>query len=396
VGADRHIRHRSAAHRFSVSIDMSAVAPKILLSAGEPSGDLHGAAVARALKARWPDAQLYGFGGDLMRAAGVDLWAHTDQLAVMGIFEVVQHLPFFLDLLDRVREHMTTAPPDLFIPIDYPGFNLRLARYAKSRHVPVLYYIAPQVWAWHRSRMTELARNTDRLAVVLPFEEKLFRDAGANVTFVGHPLLDVPPPSTSREEFCAQLGIEPTRLILAVLPGSRKQEVSSHLELFTAAAARVQQAIPDVIPVIAQAPGIADADLPGKYPRTRNTSELLQHARAALTKSGTSTLECALSLTPMVIAYRMNPLTFVVAKLLVDVEHIGLVNLIAGERVAPEFVQDAATPEALAKALIPLVSEGPERKAMLDRLSEVRAQLAAADTRPTAEHVVALAAELIQ
>jgi lipid-A-disaccharide synthase len=375
---------------------MSASAPRILLSAGEPSGDLHGAAVARALKTRWPDAELYGFGGDLMRDAGVELWAHTDQLAVMGIFEVVQHLPFFMDLLDRVRDHVTESPPDLFIPIDYPGFNLRLARYAKRRRVPVLYYIAPQVWAWHRSRMTELARNTDRLAVVLPFEEALFREAGANVTFVGHPLLDVPPPSTSREEFCAQLGIEPTRLILAILPGSRKQEVDSHIELFTAAAARVQQVVPDVVPVIAQAPGIVDSDLPGKYPRTRDTPELLHHAHAAITKSGTSTLECALSLTPMVIAYRMNVLTFVIAKLLVDVEHIGLVNLIANERVVPEFVQDDATPQALAKALIPLVNEGPERNAMLEQLRAVRAKLASTDARPTAEHVVALAAELIK
>jgi lipid-A-disaccharide synthase len=375
---------------------MTTRAPKILISAGEPSGDLHGAGLAHALRKQWPDAHLYGFGGDLMRAAGVELWAHADQMAVMGFFEVAKHLPYFLGLLGKVRRHLDDAPPDLVIPIDYPGFNLRLARYAKQRDVPVLYYIAPQVWAWHRSRMSELARNADRLAVVLPFEEALFREAGAHVSFVGHPLLDTPASTTIREDFCARIGVDPTRQILAVLPGSRQQEVRSHLSLFTAAAARVQQQLPDVVPVIAQAPGIGAADLGSPFPATRETRELLQHAHAALTKSGTSTLECALALTPMVIAYRMNPFTYRIARQLVDVEHIGLVNLIAGKRVAPEFVQDAATPAALAAALLPLLQDGPHREAMLADLKSVRARLATSDTRSAADHVADLAAELLR
>lgn len=375
---------------------MSGAAPKILISAGEPSGDLHGAALARALRKRWPEATLYGFGGDLMRAEGVDLWAHADQMAVMGFFEVAKHLPYFLGLLGRVKTHLEKTPPDLVIPIDYPGFNLRLARYARQNGTPVLYYIAPQVWAWHRSRMQELARNADHLAVVLPFEEELFRGAGATVSFVGHPLLDAAPSSSIREEFCARIGVDPARPILAVLPGSRAQEVRSHMELFNAAAARVQQDLPDVIPVIAQAPGIRDEQLDTAFPRTRETRELLDHAHAALTKSGTSTLECALSITPMVIAYRMHPLTYRIAKRVVDVEHIGLVNLIAGERLAPEFVQDEAQPEALAAALIPLIQDGPERERMLRELQRVRARLATTDTRPAAEHVADIAESLMR
>ncbi|HUP88262.1 MAG TPA: lipid-A-disaccharide synthase [Longimicrobiales bacterium] len=373
---------------------MSA-APKILLSAGEPSGDLHGAALARSLRARWPDAQLYGFGGDLMKAEGVKLWAHTDQLAVMGFVEVARHLPFFLNLLQTVREHIEDSPPDLVIPIDYPGFNLRLARYAKRQRVPVLYYIAPQVWAWHRSRMRELAENTDRLAVVLPFEQALFKETGANVSFVGHPLLSRETLSKTREEFCAELGVEPTRPLLAILPGSRNQEVLSHYRLFVAAAARVQQELPDVLPVIAQAPGIPESDLTGAYPVTKSTTDLLKHAHAALTKSGTSTLECALAATPMVIAYRVHPLTYAFAKLVVDVEHIGLVNLIAGERVAPELLQDDATPLALANALLPLIREGPERTTALEKLASVRARLEGPDQRSAADHVTDLAAELL-
>jgi lipid-A-disaccharide synthase len=259
----------------------------------------------------------------------------------------------------------------------------------------VLYYIAPQVWAWHRSRMNELARNTDRIAVVLPFEEQLFRDAGAQVSFVGHPLLDVPPPTQTRDEFCTSLGIDPNRAILALLPGSRRQEVRNHLELFATAAGLVQQSMTDVIPVVAQAPGISDHDVATKFPRTRATPTLLQHAQAVLTKSGTSTLECALALTPMVIAYRMNPLTYAIAKRLVAVPHIGLVNLIADARVAPEFVQSAATPDNLAAALLPIMQEGPVREHTITQLRTVRSKLAARDPRPAAEQVVDLAAQLI-
>jgi lipid-A-disaccharide synthase len=309
---------------------MSAERPRILLSAGEPSGDLHGALLARELKRRWPNAQLYGFGGDRMRAAGVELWAHADEMAVMGFAEVARHLPFFLRLLRRTRDSLQRDPPDLVIPIDYPGFNLRLARFAKEQRIPVLYYIAPQVWAWHRSRMKELSRNTDRLAVVLPFEERLFREAGAAVTFVGHPLLDLPASTTTRERFCADLGLDAARPIIALLPGSRMQEIRQHATLFADAARLLQREVPDAQPVIAQAPGIGDDALAAtRWPRARNGAELLGFAHAALTKSGTSTLECALSLTPMVIAYRMSALSYLIARNVVEVEHIGLVNLIA-------------------------------------------------------------------
>ena len=365
------------------------------MSAGEPSGDLHGAALARELKRRWPNAELYGFGGDLMRAEGVELWAHADEMAVMGFVEVARHLPFFLRLLRRTREHLLERPPDLVIPIDYPGFNLRLARYAKEVRVPVLYYIAPQVWAWHRSRMRELAHNTDRLAVVLPFEEKLFREAGATVSFVGHPLLDLPKPQKTRAEFCRENKIDPARQILAILPGSRQQEVRSHAGLFVEAAKRVQANLPEVQAVIAHAPGIPDEAFEGiDLPRVKSSAELLAFSRAALTKSGTSTLECALAEVPMVIAYQMNPLTYLIARTVVEVDHIGLVNLIAGKRVAPEFVQDEATPGALAEAVTAIMREGIHRDEKVAAIREVRQKLTG-DSRGAAVRVADLAAELI-
>ena len=374
---------------------MTADAPRILLSAGEPSGDLHGAALARELKRRWPNARLYGFGGDLMKAAGVELWAHADQMAVMGFVEVARQLPFFLSLLWKTRDDLRADPPDLIIPIDYPGFNLRLARYAKELRLPVLYYIAPQVWAWHRSRMAELARNADHLAVVLPFEEKLFREAGATVTFVGHPLLDAPASQQTRASFCAAHSLDPARKIVALLPGSRQQEIRNHASLFAEAARLLEREIPEAQAVVAQAPGIAgDAFADARLPVVRNSADLLAFAHAALTKSGTSTLECALSITPMVIAYRMNPISYFIARNVVEVEHIGLVNLIAGERVAPEFVQDDAMPEVLAKALADIVRDGPAREKQLEALRGVR-QLLAGDARGAAVHVADIVSDLL-
>lgn len=372
-------------------------APTILLSAGEPSGDLHGAAVARELRRRWPGARLYGLGGPLMAAEGVELLAGLDRLAVMGFVEVVKHLPYFYGLFRRVRRELAVRGTDLVIPIDYPGFNLRLARSARESGIPVLYYIAPQVWAWHRSRTRELARCADRLAVVLPFEEPLFREAGARVTFVGHPLLDLCEATSTRAEFCARLGLDAERPILAVFPGSRAQEVARHLELFTAAAREVCRSDPRVQPVVACSASVPEEAFAGlALPRTPASRELLLHADAALVKSGTTTLEAALALTPMVIAYRMHPLTYRLARRLVEVEHIGLVNLVAGERIAPELIQDEATPDALARALLPLLAaDSPERRRALEALAGVRDRLRAAGGDRAAARVAELAGELL-
>lgn len=377
---------------------MSSRAPRIFLSAGEPSGDLHGAAVARALKQRWPDAQLVGLGGELMAAEGVKLQAHVRQLAVMGLFEVLRHLPFFARLWRRVRKDLRAHPPALVIPIDYPGFNLRLARFARERSIPVLYFIAPQVWAWHRSRMRQLAENVDRLAVILPFEEELFREAGAPVTFVGHPLLDLPVKTVDRNIFCRTMNLDPARTILGLFPGSRLQEVKRHLPLFVLAAHRVRAHHPRTEPVIAAAPGINPSIYKAAgVPHTTNTAGLLQHAQAALVKSGTTTLQTGLAGVPMAVTYQMNPLTFRVARRVVDVPHVALVNLVADERIVPELIQDAATVRALAAALVPFMSDTPERRRVCKGLARVRERLRGSDDGKTAaERVADLAAELVE
>jgi lipid-A-disaccharide synthase len=371
-------------------------APTIFISAGEESGDLHGAGLAGALRERWPEARLIGLGGHRMQAAGVELMAGLGELAVMGFVEVLRHLPFFLDLRRRVFAALEAEGVDLVVPIDYPGFNLRLARHARGRGIPVLYYIAPQVWAWHKSRVRDLARDADEVAVVLPFEEEFLRRAGVDARYVGHPLLDLPPADQTHEEWAREQGLDPARPVLALFPGSRAQEVRRHLALFADAAVRVVDARPDVQPVIGVPGGLGRAAYDGvRWPLVPSAGGgLLRNATAALVKSGTTTLEAALAVTPFAVVYRMNALSYAIARRLVKVPHIALANLIAERRVAPEFVQDAATPHALATALLPLLDErSPEWREMVAGLSGIRERLGGPGA---ARRVADLAAGLLE
>lgn len=365
----------------------------MLLLAGEASGDLHGAAVASALTRRIPGVRLVGLGGDRMAARGVELLEGLDSLAVMGFAEVVRHLPFFLRLEQRVVRLLDSGEVDLVLPIDYPGFNLRIMRAAHRRRIPVLYYVAPQVWAWKAHRAGRLAREADRVAVILPFEVDFLERWGARAVFVGHPLLDEIPPAPDRRDFAREHGLDADRPILALFPGSRRQELERHLQPFVGAARLLQERHPDLQPVLGRAPSLPLAALEGTgFPVVSDFRGLLRVAQGALVKSGTTTLEAALAGVPFVTAYRTSSITWMLARRLVKVEHIALANLVAGRRVVPEVLQHEVTPEGLADALGPLLEEGVERSRMIEGLGRIRGALGSPGA---ADRVAEMAAELL-
>lgn len=368
--------------------------PRIFLSAGEASGDLHGAAVAAALRRLYPDAELVGLAGPRMAAAGVLPIVEFDRLAVVGFVEVFSRLPFFLSLRRRVHRLLAERPPDLVIPIDYPGFNLWLAGQAHRRGIRVLYYIPPQLWAWRQGRARTLARRTDRVAVVFPQEEPFLREFGVEAIFVGHPLLDDLPAWETPTEAIAALGADPMRPILGLLPGSRVQEVHRLLAPFLQVAEEVVKRHPGVQVLVAAAPDVPLEcyDAARAYPVVPDAVRVLSAATAVLTKSGTTTLQAALLETPSAIAYRVHPLSYMLARRLVRVDSIGMVNLLAGRRIVPEFVQDLPV-ERIADALLPLLEVGSrERETMVAALREVRGLLG----EPGApERVARLAAGLL-
>jgi lipid-A-disaccharide synthase len=371
-----------------------ALLTRVLVLAGEASGDMYGGAFAAALRSRIPDVALTGIGGPRMREAGVDLVAELDRLAVMGFAEVLPRLPYFWNLERRLRRLVESGDVQLVVAIDYPGLNLRIARAAHTRGVPVLYYVAPQVWAWRPERAREIAEVTDRVAAILPFEPAFLEAHGVRATFVGHPLLDeeraADPP---RASFCARWGLDPARALLALLPGSRRQELHRHLGLFADACRMVGALRADVLGVVARVPGLPVSLYEREgLPVVDDARGLLAHARAALVKSGTATLEAALAGTPTVVAYRTSGLTWAVANRLVRVPFVSLPNLIANQRIVPEHLQANATAERLAQDLLPLLDGGVERDAQTSAFTRVRAALG---TPGVAGRVADIAVELL-
>ena len=363
---------------------MSAGRPlRVLMLAGEPSGDRHGARVVQALRARGP-CEISGLAGPEMRAAGVRPLVAMEDVSVLGVVEVLAHLPALWGARRRLVAALESSP-DLVIPIDFPGFNLPFAEAAGRRGLPVLYYVSPQVWAWGAKRVQRLASAGCHMAVVFPFEETLYREAGVPVTYVGHPLAEELATPHEAEAVHAAAGLAPETPYVALLPGSRLQEVRRLLPPMLDAVAGLGAAGHPVAGIVAAAsPRLAAQARELTVGRglavtvmEEDTHSVVAHARAALVCSGTATLETAALGTPLVIVYRLAPVTWLLARRLVRLPRIGLANIVAGEDVAPELLQGHANGEEMARALIPLLVDGPERARALEGVARVRGLLGA-------------------
>ena len=364
---------------------MSRGGRRVLVVAGEASGDLYGSRLIQALRARDPELAFLGIGGERLRGEGATLFADSRDLAVVGLVEVLEHLRPIRAAFREARRILREEPPDLALLIDYPDFNLRLARESRRRGVPVVYFISPQVWAWRKSRIDLIARCVDLMLVVLPFEEELYKARDVPVRFVGHPLLDILPPALAPAEAKRALGLDPEARVVGLLPGSRRREVAAHLPVMLEAACRLRRRAGEFVGVLPVASTLRAADLEGFVRARRDLPEIrliegkpweaLGAMDAAVIKSGTATLEAALMGVPMVIVYRTSPITYALASLLADVPHVGLVNLIAGKRLAPELVQGDFEAERVTQAMEALLSDAPRRGAMRREMMALRGRL---------------------
>lgn len=354
-----------------------------MIVAGEASGDIYGAdLITEALKLA-PDLHFFGIGGARMRESGVETLVDSSVMAVVGFVEVIKHFDVISSAFNRLKQILLNDPPELLILIDYPGFNLRLAKVARKAGVKVLYYISPQIWAWRQGRVKKIARLVDHMAVILPFEAPFYQQAGVPVTFVGHPMLDLVNVTLDRSAAATSFGLDPSRNIVGLFPGSRRNETERLLPVIIAAAAKLKERFPDIQFILPLAstlnsddivPLLSAAGLDVTITRER-IHDMIRACDAVISVSGTVTLEIALVGTPMVIIYKLSPLTYQLAKHLVKVPNIGLCNIVAGETVVQELIQDQANPAAIAAEVGKLLTDQTYRAPIVRKLGEVRAKL---------------------
>jgi lipid-A-disaccharide synthase len=354
---------------------------RLLLSCGEPSGDLYAGALTRELRALSPGIEVSGLGGPQFAAAGGRLLADYRGLSVTGLTEAVATIPRSLRTLGRLVAAARASRPDALVVIDFPDFNFRLAQRIRRLGIRVVYYISPQIWAWRSGRLNTIRRFADRVLVIFPFERELYERGGVPVEFVGHPLVDLARASTAREPFLRALGLSAGAPTVALLPGSRPNEVRRILPGLLQAAAEIRRRVPDAQFLVARAPHLDDSvfrmeDAPTPLAVVENDADsVLAAAQVALVASGTATVQAALHGTPLVIVYRLSPLTYRLGRRLVKVDTFGMVNLIAGERIVPELIQDAFTPRAVADEAVSMLRDRERADRIRASLARVRDRL---------------------
>jgi lipid-A-disaccharide synthase len=356
---------------------------RIMIVAGEASADIYGADLVREALKLDPSLHFFGIGGARMREVGVETLVDSSDMAVVGLVEVIKHFDVISDAFLKLKRILSADRPDLLILIDYPGFNLRLAKAARKAGVKVLYYISPQIWAWRQGRVREIARLVDHMAVILPFEASFYEHAGVRVSFVGHPMSDLVKVAVGRDDSAASFGLDPGRMIVGLFPGSRRNEIERLLPVITEAAVLLKKRFPDIQFVLPLASTLRDDDvttlltaagLDVTISRER-IHDMIRACDAVISVSGTVTLEIALVGTPMVIIYKLSPLTFQLAKRLVKVDNIGLCNIVAGETVVRELIQGEANPAMIAEEIGSILTDTVYAGAIRDKLAAIRGRL---------------------
>lgn len=365
---------------------MSAGAnPLIFLSAGEASGERYGAALMEAARRLLPGARFFGLGGARMAALGFRPVVRAEDVAHMGITEVVRHAPYIYGQFQRLKRAIATERPALAVLIDFPDVNLRLAEHLHRHGVPVVYFVSPQLWAWKKRRIRRVQRFVDRMLVIFPFEEQFYRERGVAAEFVGHPLADLAAPEVTREAFARQHGLDASKPWVAMLPGSRQREVHLNLPTMLEAATMLGDTYQYVVPVAPTLPtdtvpaiiaaNVAARPSGAKPVLVDDPRAALYHARGSVVASGTATVEAALLGNPFVVVYRLSKVSYAIARRFVTVPHVAMANLIAERRLVPELIQDEFTASNVADALRPVLADGPAREEMMAGLREVRQRL---------------------
>jgi lipid-A-disaccharide synthase len=358
------------------------MAPGITIVTGEASGDVYGSMLASEIMRKSPGIEVTGVGGGRMREAGVDIVLDSSNLSVVGVWEAIVRLPELRRAMNTVKDYIAGRKPDLLILIDYPGMNLRLARFAKGKGVRVMYYVSPQVWAWGRNRISSIRKYVDKMVVILPFELELYRDEGVPVEYVGHPLIDIVKTAMSKEAFLEKNGLNRAYKLVSLLPGSRLQEIDRHLPPLVDTAMELAGSLEHLQFIVISLP--EHSGLITDYLRkhdvdfkvvTDNKYEAIAASDLALTCSGTVTLEAALLGTPMIVIYRLSFLSWLLGKLVVRVPYISLVNLVAGRRVVPELIQGRVTSRELVRESRRILEDGEVSRRMREGLADVRSKL---------------------
>jgi lipid-A-disaccharide synthase len=358
---------------------------KIMLSCGEPSGDLYAGALAAELRQRNPSIDIFGFGGEQLRRAGARLVGDFAGLSVTGLTEAIRVLPRSFAMLHRLVAAAAETRPDVFVAIDFPDFNFRLMASLHRLGIPVVYYISPQLWAWRPGRMQTMKRLVDRVLVIFPFEEAIYRREGVDASFVGHPLVDLARASEGREPFLRAQGLDASAPVVALLPGSRSNEVQRILPGIAAAIPLIAARVPRVQFIVAAAPNL-DAELFAPLERVRSASialvsgradDVLAASDAVITASGTATVQAALHERPMVVVYRLSELTYRIGKPFVKVDTYAMVNLVAGTRLVPELIQQDFTPQRVADETVRYFTDSGRYQQVREGLREVRRKLGA-------------------